>query len=384
MQGELLQAGVDGDHLGASHLLVPSFDVCAFARFDPVELVCHAPIIDRALREVESAGRAQGAQDQPAGITPSSVEAAARGLAAYLAPTPLQYSRAFTDKARCYVHIKVESIQPIRAFKVRGALTKVMRLHPEERSAGVITASAGNHGQGVAYAAAAFNIPATVYVPETANQLKVEAIRRLGAQVVPAGRNYNDAYLEAMRHTEKGGATFVHAFDDPDVIAGQGTIAVELLRDLEDVDTVLVPIGGGGLIGGIAMYLKERRPKVKVIGAEPVGADGMHRSLAAGRIVTLDRVNTIADGLAASAPGKLTFELAKRYVDEVLLIEETEMLRAIRLVFEWEHLLAEPAGAAAIAALLYHYRPSPNEKVVVVLSGANVTDEVMIRALKSR
>ena len=346
--------------------------MCAFSRFDPVELVCHPPIIDRALREVES---------ETAGITPSSVEAAARDLANYLAPTPLQYSRAFTDKARCYVHIKIESIQPIRAFKVRGALTKVMRLHPEERSAGVITASAGNHGQGVAYAAAAFNIPATVYVPETANQLKVEAIRRLGAQVVPAGRNYNDAYLEAMRHTEKGGATFVHAFDDPDVIAGQGTIAVELLRDLEDVDTVLVPIGGGGLIGGIAMYLKERRPKVKV---EPVGADGMHRSLAADRIVTLDRVNTIADGLAASAPGKLTFELAKRYVDEVLLIEETEMLRAIRLVFEWEHLLAEPAGAAAIAALLYHYRPSPNEKVVVVLSGANVTDEVMIRALKSR
>jgi len=346
-----------------------------FTRFDPVELVCHPPIIDRALREVEH---------ETAGVTPSSVEAAARDLAQYLAPTPLQYSRAFTGKARCYVHIKVESIQPIRAFKVRGALTKVMRLHPEERSAGVVTASAGNHGQGVAYAAAAFKIPATVYVPETANQLKVEAIQRLGAQVVPAGRNYNDAYLEAMRHQEKGGATFVHAFDDPDVIAGQGSIAVELLHDLDDVDTVLVPIGGGGLISGISMYLKEKRPNIKVIGAEPVGADGMRRSLEAGRIVTLDRVNTIADGLAASAPGKLTFDLAKRYVDEVLLVEDAEMLRAIRLLFEWEHLLAEPAGAAAIAALLYHYSPSPNEKVVVVLSGANVTDEVMIRALKSR
>ncbi|HWO92393.1 MAG TPA: pyridoxal-phosphate dependent enzyme, partial [Methylomirabilota bacterium] len=248
----------------------------------------------------------------------------------------------------------------------------------------VVTASAGNHGQGVAYAAAAFKIPATVYVPETANQLKVEAIQRLGAHVVPAGRNYNDAYVEAMRHQEKGGATFVHAFDDPDVIAGQGSIAVELLHDLDEVDTVLVPIGGGGLIGGISMYLKEKRPNIKVIGAEPVGADGMRRSLEAGRIVTLDRVNTIADGLAASAPGKLTFDLAKRYVDEVLLVEDAEMLRAIRLLFEWEHLLAEPAGAAAIAALLYHYSPSPNEKVVVVLSGANVTDEVMIRALKSR
>jgi threonine dehydratase len=349
--------------------------MCTFPRFDPVELVSHPPIIDRALREVES---------ETAGVTPSSVEAAARDLSAYLAPTPLQYSRAFTDKARCYVHIKIESIQPIRAFKVRGALTKVMRLHPEERSKGIITASAGNHGQGVAYAAATFKIPATVYVPETANQLKVEAIRRLGAQVVPAGRNYNDAYMEAMRHQEQGGATFVHAFDDPDVIAGQGSIAVELLRDLDDIDTVLVPIGGGGLIGGIALYLKEKRPQIKVIGAEPVGADGMRRSLEAGRIVTLDRVNTIADGLAASAPGKLTFELAKRYVDEVVRVEDAEMLRAIRLVFEWEHLLAEPAGAAALAALLYHYSPGPNEKVVVVLSGANVTDEVMIRALKSR
>ena len=327
------------------------------------------------MREVES---------EVAGVTPSSVERAARELAAYLPPTPLQYSRAFTHKAGCHVHIKIESIQPIRAFKVRGALTKIMRLHPEKGSAGVITASAGNHGQGVAYAAAVFKIPATVYVPETANQLKVEAIKRLGATVVPAGRNYNDAYLEAMRHQEQGGATFVHAFNDPDVIAGQGSIAVELLKDLEHFDTALVPIGGGGLIGGISMYLKEKRPGVRVIGVEPAGADGMRRSLEAGRVVTLDRVNTIADGLAASAPGQLTLELAQRYVDEVVLVQDDEMLRAIRLLFEWEHLLAEPAGAAALAALLYHYSPAPNERVVVVLSGANVTDEVMIRALKSR
>jgi threonine dehydratase len=319
-----------------------------------------------------------------ASVNTSSIERAARDLAQYLAPTPLQYSRAFTDKARCHVHIKVESIQPIRAFKVRGALTKVMRLHPEKGSAGVITASAGNHGQGVAYAAAVFKIPATVYVPESANELKVEAIKRLGAQVVLAGRNYNDAYLEAIRHQEEGGATFVHAFNDPDVIAGQGTIAVELLRDLDDFDTVLVPIGGGGLIGGISLYIKETRPKVRVIGVEPVGADGMYRSLQAGRVVTLDKVNTIADGLATSAPGKLTLELAQRYVDEVVLVQEAEMLRAIRLLFEWEHLLAEPAGAAALAALLYHYSPAPNEKVVAVLSGANITEEVLIRALKSR
>jgi threonine dehydratase len=317
------------------------------------------------------------------GVTPEDVERAAVELRAYLPPTPLQHSRAFTEKTRCQVYLKIESIQPIRAFKVRGALNKLIRLTGEQRSAGVITASAGNHGMGVAYAAAVFSAPATVYVPETANPFKVEAIRRLGAHVIEAGRNYNGAYMEALGAQKESGATFVHAYDDPEVVAGQGTIASELLSELADFDTVLVPVGGGGLIGGIALYLKAKKPDIKVIGVEPVGADSMYRSLQAGSIVALDRVNTIADGLAASAPGELTFQLAQRYVDEVLLVEETEMLRAIRLLFEWEHLLAEPAGAAALAALLYHHRPAPNERVVVILSGGNVTDEVMLRALRN-
>jgi threonine dehydratase len=321
---------------------------------------------------------------EPKSVTPTDIERAAKDLRAYLPPTPLQHSRAFTDKARCHVHLKIESIQPIRAFKVRGALNKLIRMPAGQRSAGVITASAGNHGLGVAYAAAVFDVPATVYVPETANQFKVEAIRRLGARVIAAGRNYSGANLEALNAQLESGATFIHAYDDPDVVAGQGTIATELLTDLKDFDTVLVPVGGGGLIGGIALYLKSKKPDIKVIGVEPVGADGMYRSRRAGTIVTLDRVNTIADGLAASAPGKLTFELAQRYVDELVLVEETEMLRAIRLLFEWEHLLAEPAGAAGLAALLYHYRPVPNEKVVVILSGGNVTDEVMLQALRTR
>ncbi|MEO8744255.1 MAG: threonine/serine dehydratase [Candidatus Dormibacter sp.] len=317
-------------------------------------------------------------------VTTADVERAAEQLGPHLSPTPLQLSRAFTDKARCHVYVKIESIQPIRAFKVRGALNKLIRMSPAQRAAGVITASAGNHGMGVAYAAAAYNAPATVYVPETANPFKVEAIRRLGANVVPAGRDYRGANAEALLAQKETGATFVHAYDDPDVVAGQGTIGLELLADLEDFDTVLVPIGGGGLIGGIALYLKEKKPRIKVVGVEPTGADAMRRSLEAGSIVTLDRVNTIADGLAASAPGNLTLALAQRYVDDVVLVQEEEMLRAIRLLFEWEHLLAEPAGAAALAALLYHHRPSPNEKVIVILSGGNVTDEVMLRALKTR
>ncbi|GAC1510771.1 MAG: threonine ammonia-lyase [Candidatus Dormibacteraceae bacterium] len=317
-------------------------------------------------------------------ITPADVEQAAAALRPYLPPTPLQYSRAFTEKARCHVHLKIESIQPIRAFKVRGALNKLIRLSDEQRAAGVITASAGNHGMGVAYAAATFKTPATVYVPETANPFKIEAIRRLGARVVAAGRNYSGAYLEALSAQRESGATFVHAYDDADVVAGQGTIAIELLSDLAEFDTVLVPVGGGGLIGGIALYLKSKKPHIRIIGVEPVGADGMSRSLEAGHIITLERVTTIADGLAASAPGALTFQLSRRYVDEMLLVEETERRRSIRLLFEWEHLLAEPAGAAALAALLYHYRPAPNEGVVVILSGGNVTDELMLQALKTR
>src|SRR6202165_4286720 len=238
------------------------------------------------------------------GVTPADVEQAAVDLRSYLSPTPLQYPAAFTDKARCHGHLKIESIQPIRAFKVRGALNKLIRMTDEQRAAGVITASAGNHGLGVAYAAATFKAPATVYVPQAAHEVKVEARPRVGATGVAAGRNYGGAYLEALAAQQDGGATFVHAYDDPDVVAGQGTIATELLSDLEDFDTALVPIGGGGLVGGIAPSPKAKKHGIKVIGVEPSGADAMHRSLRAGSIVTLERVNTIADGLAASAPGK--------------------------------------------------------------------------------
>jgi len=317
-------------------------------------------------------------------VTAEAIEQAAADLRAHLQPTPLQYSRAFTAKAGCHVYLKIEGIQPTRAFKVRGALNKLMHLRPEERAAGVITASAGNHGQGVAYAAQAFRIPATVYVPDGANLLKVQAIKRMASRVVHFGRAYDDAYREALHVQESSGAIFVHAFDDPAVVAGQGTIGVELLEQLPTFDTVLVPVGGGGLIAGIAQYLKARRPAVQVIGVEPAGADALTRSLAAGDLVTLDRVDTMADGLAAKTPGRIALSIARTCVDRMITVEETEMLRAIRLYFEWEHLLAEPAGAAALAALLYHYAPEVSERVVVLLSGANIADEVILRALRAR
>jgi len=321
-------------------------------------------------------------------VTADAIESAAVALRHHLSPTPLQYSRAFTAKAGCHVSVKIEGVQPTRSFKVRGALNKLIRMRADLRAAGVITASAGNHGQGVAYAAQVFGVPATVYVPDNANALKVQAIRRLGSRVVHYGRSYNEAYLEALRAQEAGAATFVHAFDDPDVVAGQGTVAVELVQQLDEhaagADTVLVPVGGGGLISGISLYLKARRPDIQVIGVEPSGADAMTRSLEDGALVTLERVTTMADGLAASAPGPLTLGIVRAHVDGMIRVEESEMLRAIRLFFEWEHLLAEPAGAAALAALLYHHRPQASERVVVILSGANVTDEVMVRALRAR
>ncbi len=319
-----------------------------------------------------------------AGIRPELVEEAARSLNPYLPPTPLQQSRALTVKAGCQVFLKIESIQPTRSFKVRGALNKLILMSAADRQAGVITASAGNHGQGVAYAAAAFGIAATVFVPENANSLKVESMKRLGARVVPAGRSYQEAYQEATRVQAVTGATLVHAFDDPQVIAGQGTVGVEIGEQLPETDTVLVPVGGGGLLAGIALYLKASRPAVRLIGVEPQGADGLTRSLAAGQQVVLDRVQTMADGLAASGPGRLNFELIKNRVDEMIRVGEDEMLRAIRLLFEWEHVLAEPSGAASLAALLYRYTAEPDERVVLVLSGGNVTEEVMMRALRSR
>jgi threonine dehydratase len=320
---------------------------------------------------------------ETAAVTPADVERAARHLRDHLHATPLQHSPAISEQTGARVYLKLESVQPVRSFKVRGALNKLMRMSPDRRAVGVITASAGNHGMGVAYAAGEFGAPATVYVPTAANPYKVESIKRLGARVVAAGQTYSEAYDAAVAEQTETGATFVHAYDDPDVVAGQGTIALELLEDLEELDTVIVPIGGGGLIGGIALYLKSRRPSIRVIGVEPAGADAMKRSLDAGQIVTLESVTTIADGLAASAPGQLTLELAQRYVDEVVIVSDDEMVEAIRLLFAWEHLLAEPAGAAALAALLHHHQTRRHERVVAIVSGANVADEVLRRALET-
>jgi threonine dehydratase len=322
---------------------------------------------------------------QPSGtstITAAEIEQSARALSDHLIITPLQFSYAFTQKTRCEIYLKLEGIQPTRAFKVRGALNKLGRLDPQQRSRGVITASAGNHGQGVAYASRVFGIPATVYVPLNANPLKIEAIKRMGARVVSAGNTYVEAYAEALLN--QGELTFVHAYDDLDIIAGQGTVAVEIVRALSHFDTILVPVGGGGLLSGVAAYLKEVRPSVRIIAVEPSGAACLKAAHDVGKPVSLDSVATISYGLAENRVGSMCFEIIRPLVDELIVVEDSEMMRAIRLLFEWEHILAEPAGAAALAAVLYHHRASPGERVVIIQSGANITDGAMLTALKSR
>lgn len=317
-------------------------------------------------------------------LSAGDVERAAHALRRYLPPTPLQRSFALTEKVGCPVFLKIETTQPTRSFKVRGALNRVLQLEVDQRRAGVVSASAGNHGQGVAYAARTFDIPATVYVPVGANEGKVASMRRLGARVVEHGRTFNDANLEALRVAAATGAAFVHAYDDPDVVAGQGTVGLELLDQLPDLDTVICPIGGGGLISGVALHVKARRPEVRIVGVEPSGAAAMYASHRAGHLVMLDRVDTMADGLAASTPSALTFAVARALVDELVLVEEPELLRAVRVLMQWEHLLVEPGGAAATAALLYHYRPRAGERIAVLVSGANIADQVLVQALRSR
>jgi threonine dehydratase len=313
-------------------------------------------------------------------VTPAMVEEAWALLGAELPPTPTFPSPGLSETVGVEVWVKFEVFQPIRTFKVRGAWTRLRRAVAEGDRRPVVTASAGNHGLAVAYAARRQGRPATVYVPVGANAAKVAAIRAEGATVVAVGRDYQEAAAAACR--ERPDDLFVHAFDDPWVIAGQGTTALELVRQA-DVDTVFVAVGGGGLIGGMALWLKSHRPDVRVVGVEMRGADAMARSLAQGRVVELPGVATIADGLAPRAVSERTRILAERYVDELLLIDDDALWPAMDLYLTKERVLAEPSGAASLAGLLA--RPDlVRRRAAVVLSGGNVPPDLVAELLRRR
>ena len=295
-------------------------------------------------------------------------------LSGIIRRTPLQTSRTFSGLAGTNLYLKLECLQVTGSFKVRGAFVKISRLSHKQTGYGVIAASAGNHAQGVAYAAMIKKIACTIVMPENASPAKVAATRSYGAKVIRRGTNYDDAWEATQQIAKSEGSTIVHAFDDPDVIAGQGTIGLELLEDLPDVDRIYVPIGGGGLAAGVAIAVKSRKPNVKIIGVESTAFPAMKESLARGSLQCTKHGYSIADGIAVKQPGELTHQIVSKYLDDIVLIDDTSIVKTMFLMMERAKLVVEPAGAASLAYLLSNgsYVGSRKDKVVTILSGGNV------------
>ncbi|MBA2954146.1 threonine ammonia-lyase [Nocardioides sp. MAH-18] len=301
----------------------------------------------------------------------AEIEAAREELAGVSILTPMEESHWLSTLTGGPVSLKCENLQRTGSFKARGAFIRISRLSPEERARGVVAASAGNHAQGVALAAQQLGIPATVFMPEGAPIPKEKATRGYGADVVFHGRYLEDALAEAHAFAERTGAVLIHPFDHVDVVAGQGTVGLEILEQCPEVQTVLVPTGGGGLLAGIAIAVKALRPDVRVVGVQAAGAAAYPGSLAKGEPVALPSMSTMADGIAVGRPGDITFAAVRDHVDEILTVSEDGLARAVLATLERAKLLVEPAGAAAVAAMLDD--PTRFETpTVVVLSGGNI------------
>ena len=272
----------------------------------------------------------------------------------------------------CKLYLKPENLQFTGSFKVRGAAYKIAMLSEEEKKKGVIACSAGNHAQGVALAATKNGIKSLICLPDTAPISKVEATKGFGAEVCLVEGCYDDAYQKALELKESEGYTFVHPFDDENVIAGQGTVALEILNDLDDIDAIVVPIGGGGLIAGVAYTVKQIKPEVKVYGVQVSGAPSMYNSIKDGEIECLGSVSTIADGIAVKKPGENTFALVKEYVDDIALVNDDEVSSAILALIEKQKMIAEGAGAAAVAAVMFDKFDLKGKRVVAIVSGGNI------------
>ena len=280
------------------------------------------------------------------------------------------------------VFLKTENLQRTGSFKLRGAYYKISQLSEEEKSHGVIACSAGNHAQGVALAAQEAGIEATICLPEGAPISKVEATRSYGANVVLVPGVYDDAYQKALELRDEKGYTFIHPFDDEEVIAGQGTIGLEILDQLDDVEAVVVPIGGGGLISGIAFAVKSLRPDVKIYGVQAEGAPSMAKSLLEDEIICLEEARTIADGIQVKEPGEHTFDLCRKYVDEIVTVSDDEVAGAILKLIETQKLITEGAGAVSVAAVMYDKIPVTGKNVVCLLSGGNIDVTILSKVIE--
>ncbi len=309
------------------------------------------------------------------------IRGAARALTGVAHETPLEGSSTFTEMAGLPVYLKLENLQKTGSFKLRGAYNKIHLLSPKEKARGVIAASAGNHAQGVAYAARHAGIRSVIVMPETAPLSKVSATRGYGAEVVLTGTSYDEAYARAKEMEAQEGLTFVHAFNDPAVMSGQGTIGLEMLRELPQMQAVVVPVGGGGLIAGVATAIKEVAPHVKVYGVQAEGADAMARSKAAGSLVRTMEAVTIADGIAVKVPGDATFEVVRKYVDEIVTVDDEAIASAILMLLERAKLVVEGAGAIGLAALL-NGKIGAQGPVACLISGGNIDVNFIARIIE--
>ena len=282
----------------------------------------------------------------------------------------------------CEVYLKPECLQLTGSFKLRGSGYMISQLSDEEKAHGVIACSAGNHAQGVALAATKYGIKSLICLPDGAPISKVEATKNYGAEVCMVKGVYDDAYAKAIELRDKCGYTFVHPFDDINVIAGQGTIGLEIMEEMSNVDAIVVPIGGGGLISGVAFAAKKLNPNIKVYGVQAAGAPSMYNSIKEGKIIKLDSVNTIADGIKVMEPGENTFKLVSEYVDEIVTVTEDEISSAILALIEQQKMIAEGAGAVSVAAVMFNKLPVKGKKVVCVVSGGNIDVTILSRVIK--
>jgi len=317
----------------------------------------------------------------PPVVTLSDIESARARIMGRVRASPCAYSRQLSEATGAEVHFKLENLQQTGSFKERGACSKLLTLDAAERLHGVVAASAGNHAQGVAYHARALDIPATIVMPRASPLVKVAETRALGATVELTGGGYDDAFEEAQRVAAARGLTLVHAFDDPAVIAGQGTIGLEILEQVPEVDAVMLAIGGGGLAAGVATAIKEKRPSVDVWGVQTEAMPGMRAALQGGRPLRIEPVRTIADGIAVGRVGALTLESVRRYVDDVVTVDDEEIAEAILALLEKEKTVAEGAGAAPLAALLHRALPAAGRTIVVVIGGGNIDVNLLARII---
>jgi len=315
-------------------------------------------------------------------VSLSTIQAARARIGEAIHVSPCQMSHYLSELTGLPLHLKLENLQRTGSFKERGALNKLLTLSQIERERGVIAASAGNHAQGIAFHAGVRGIRTQIVMPLATPQIKVSATRTYGAEVILHGSSYDEACDEALRRCAEEGRTFIHPFDDPEVISGQGTIALELLEQVPDLEAVVVPVGGGGLIAGVACALKESNPHIRVIGVEPEKLPSMLRAREAGEPVTINAEATIADGIAVRRVGDLTLPLVSRYVDEMVTVDDEEIASAILTLLEHEKSLAEGAGAAALAALMQSKTNLRHRRTVVLVSGGNIDVTLLAKIIE--